>query len=267
MDLSIIFVNYKSRGLLRQCLKGLFSVSFTRPFEVILVDNDLQDGDSELLVQEFPQVRFISSPGNIGFGPANNIGIRAARGRFVVFLNPDIVILDDALDQLVRYLERRPDVGIVGPQLVNPDGTVQHSCYRFHEPLIPVYRRTPLGKTAVGKRALESFLMTDWDHKTERPVDWLLGACMMVRREVLERIGPFDEQFFLYFEDTDLCRRAWEQGVQVVYQPNIRMVHYHRRESADAPLLKSMLTRSTRIHITSWIRYLWKYKSKPLPRA
>ncbi len=265
MDLSIVILNYKTRGLVKMCLRGLLNVPTRFAREIIVVDNASYDGTPEMVAREFPQVRIIASETNTGFGGGNNVGIASATGRYVIIMNPDIVVLDDALDRLVTFMDQNPDVGFVGPRLSNPDGSVQYSCYRFPTPMTPVYRRTPLGRTARGKVALRDYLMTDWDHAETRDVDWLLGACIMMRREVLQKIGLFDDRFFLYFEDTDLCRRVWEAGYRVVYFPDSRIIHYHRRESSGSVF--SLFTNwIAREHVKSGIKYFLKYRGKPLPR-
>lgn len=247
------------------CLRGLHKFAPEKRHEIIVVDNASGDDTPEVVRREFPNVRVIVSPKNTGFGPGSNMGMREARGRYVLIMNPDIVIMDDALDRLVDYMDRNPDVGMVGPQLKNPDGSWQYSCYSFPNYMTPVYRRTPLGTTGRGRAALCSYLMEDWDHDTTREVDWLLGACLMMRKSMLEKIGFFDERFFLYFEDTDLCRRAWQAGYRVVYNPEVQITHYHRRESAGS-VTKLLTNWITREHLKSGVKYFWKYRGKPLPR-
>lgn len=265
MDYSIVLLNYKSKGLLRQCIKGILAVAHRRTYEIIVVDNASHDGTPEMIAKEFPEARCIVSPINSGFGPGNNIGIRGALGKYIVIMNPDVVVLDDGLDRLADYMDAHPRVGIMAPQLVNPDRSIQYSCYQFPTPMIPVYRRTPFGKLAAGKRAVRAYLMQDWDHASEREVDWVLGACMVMRREMLDQIGLFDDQFFLYFEDTDLARRAWGAGWRVVYNPAVQFVHYHKRESSGG-IIKALRNKVTRIHIQSGIKYFRKYWGELLPR-
>lgn len=265
MDLSIVILNYKTRGLVKTCVRGLLSVPTSYLREIIVVDNASRDGTPEMVAREFPSVRVIVSNSNTGFGGGNNAGIAVAQGRYIITMNPDIAVLDDALDRLVVFMDQNSDVGFVGPRLSNPDGSMQHSCYRFPTPMIPVYRRTLLGRLGEGQAALADYLMTDWDHAETRDVDWLLGACIMMRREVVEKIGVFDDRFFLYFEDTDLCRRAWEAGYRVVYHPEANIIHYHRRESAGS--ISSLFTNwITREHVKSGVKYFLKYRGKPLPR-
>ncbi len=247
------------------CLRGLLSLPSRHQREIIVVDNASADGTPEMVRQEFPSARCLALPKNIGFGPGNNAGLQASIGKYILIMNPDIVILDDALDRLIDFMETHPEVGLVGPQLRNPDGSIQFSCYHFPTPLIPLYRRTPLGHWAVGQKALAHYLMTDWDHQTIREVDWLLGAFLVARRSMIDQLGSFDERFFLYFEDADLCRRAWQSGWRVVYNPEMQVVHYHRRESAGS--IFSLLTNwIAREHLKSGLKYFLKYWGQPQPR-
>lgn len=261
MDLSIIILNYKSKGLVRQCVKTIGLYASKASCEIIVVDNDSRDGVGAMLAEKHPEVRFIQSPANIGYAAGNNLGIAAARGRYVVIMNPDITVMPGALDAMTAYMDAHQDVGVLGPKLVHPDGSIDASCYRFPDYAIPVYRRTPLGKLPSARRAVSSYLMEDYDHEETRDVDWLLGAVLMVRRTALEKVGPLDERYFLYFEDTDWCRRFWQAGWRVVYYTGTKMVHYHERLSAQGNWLTSPFRKSTRIHISSCIKYFIKWRS------
>lgn len=259
MDLSIVILNYKTKGLTQQCVKTIGLCAPHCEYEVIVVDNASGDGTGEMLAAKFPQVRFIASPTNVGFAAGNNHGIRAARGRYVMLMNPDITVRPGAIDAMLARMEADPTIGVLGPKLVKPDGALDPSCYRFPSIAIPVYRRTPLGRLPAGKKALSDYLMEEYDREQAADVDWLLGAVLMVRREALEAVGLLDERFFLYFEDTDWCRRFWEKGWRVVYMAGAKMVHYHERLSAQGSWLLSPFRRSTRIHIASWIKYFAKW--------
>ncbi len=259
MDLSIIILNYKTRGLLKQCLKGIGLFHLPFKFEIIVVDNHSNDGTETMMQQEFPDVTFIKSETNRGFAGGMNLGIRKAQGNYFLLLNTDIAILDNAIARLHTFMEQHQSVGIAGPKLLNPDGSVQLSCYRFPTFFIPLLRRTPIGKLPFAKRRLQQYLMLDFDHAIDRPVDWFVGACMIVRRSAFEKVGPMDERFFLYFEDVDWCRRFWEAGFDVYYIAHIELVHYHKRESAANPGLKGLFSYPTRIHTASWLKYFAKY--------
>ena len=218
------------------------------------------------LEREFPEVRYAAMDRNRGFGAAMNAGIAIARGTYVLVFNPDIVVSPGSLEALHAFMEAHPDVGIVGPKLLNPDGTLQYSCNRYHELMIPVYRRTPLGSLAFAQRAIDRFLMKDDSHVSTIDVDWLMGSSLFTRRAALTDAGVFDDGFFMYFEDTDLCRRFWERGWRVVYHPKVSMVHYHRRASNDGTLWSQLRSPLTWQHIRSAIRFFRKYAGKQNPR-
>ncbi|MBT4857524.1 glycosyltransferase family 2 protein [Candidatus Uhrbacteria bacterium] len=265
-DVSILIVHTFEKRLLRQTLKSIFRAAPQLNFEIIVIDNNPAEGLKGILTTEFPEVRHIPLKSNVGFGAAMNHGIRASSGRYVLVFNPDIVVTPGSLESLMEFMESRPDVGIVGPQLHNPDGTLQHSCYRFPTIKIPAYRRTFLGKTSVGKRSLADYLMLDDDHSQTMDVDSLIGAALFARRKMLEEVGLFDERFFMYYEDNDLCRRFWEHGYRVVYHPESTMTHYHRRASADGSFTQQLFSRFAWIQIHSALKFFWKYRNKPNPR-
>jgi GT2 family glycosyltransferase len=266
VDVSIIIVHTFEQRLVRQTLRSLRRAAPQLSYEVIIVDNRPFTGMHEILKSEFPEARYTAMPSNRGFGSAMNAGIKLASGKYILIFNPDIVVGVGSLEALFAYMEANPAVGIVGPRLNNPDGSLQHSCYRYHELLIPAYRRTPLGRLPFAKRAINNFLMVDANHDATQEVDWLMGSALFTRRTALDQAGPFDDRFFMYFEDTDLCRRFWQAGFKVIYHPAVSMVHYHRRASSDGSLLRQLLAPLTREHIKSALRYFLKYRGQSNPR-
>lgn len=265
MKLSIVILNYKTRGLLKQCLRGLEQLSFPFDREIIVVDNNSGDGSIEMMEEFFPDVIRIASAKNVGFAAGMNQGLKRAKGDFFLLLNTDIIILDDSIPRMVAYMEEHRDIGMMGPKLSNPDRSPQYSCMRFPKFYTPALRRTFLGKSSWSEKKLREYLMMDWDHNSIRNVDWVLGGAMLIRREAAEKVGPMDDNFFLYLEDTDYCRRFWENGLRVVYFPDTHIVHYHKRESALSPGVKGLMSYITRLHIKSFIKYLWKYRKKQEP--
>lgn len=263
---SFITVNYRMREYIRHLLTGFVDARIGFPFEYFLVDNASGDGVLDLVGERFPWATPVAAHGNIGFGAGNNCGIRRARGKYVMLLNPDLTILPSEIDRWVAWMEAHPDVGISGPRVVNPDGTDQDSCYRFPGLFTPLMRRTILGKTPWGRASNERYLMKEMDRAREQDVDWVLGAAMLIRREVFDRTGDFDPRFFMYFEDADLCRRAWEAGWRVTYTPEARMMHYHQRQSRTRYVWHTVTNRLTRIHIASGVKYFLKYCGKTNPR-
>jgi len=266
MDLSIVILTYKSKGLLRQCLKSIRLLNIKLNYEMIVVDNASGDGVGEMLTREFPEVRFIQSPRNGGFAAGNNLGFKQAKGKYIMIVNPDILILTNEIERMATYLENNPEIGLIGPKLLNPDGSTQHSSYYFPTFLIPFYRRTFLGSLPGFKKKVEKYLMADWDHNSNREVDWLLGACLMIRKSAMDRVGYLDERFFMFFEDVDYCRRFWEAGYKVVYFAEAEVVHYHQRPSAGSWWIFGLFNRVTREHIKSWLKYFAKYAGAANPR-
>lgn len=262
VDISIIILNYKSKGFALNCVKSILEADFGGlKYEIIVVDNNSQDAIGEILAWQYPEVKFIQNKKNSGMGAGNNTGLREARGDYIVVMNPDTLAFKDTFAKLFDYMEANKEAGVVGPQQLNPDKTIQDSCYRWHKLFTPIYRRTPLEKLKFAQKDLGRFLMRDFDHKSEREVDWLLGSFLFIRRKALDEVGLFDERFFLYFEDTDLCWRFWQRGWKVIYYPKAQIIHNHSRASAQAPWYKFFWNRAAREHVVSWIKYLVKWKS------
>ena len=259
MDLSLIILNYQSMHMVREQLRVLAGCSFPFSTEIIVVDNASGDHQGEGLRRGFPQARFLMLARNQGMGGGNNRGLEAAHGTYALILNPDIVVFPEAIEHLYGYMHAHPRAGMCGPKLLNPDGTLQESCFRFPRWITPLSRRTKFAMLPWGRRELDRFLMRDWDHAAARPVDWLLGGALMVRREAFEKVGMFDERFFLFFEETDWCRRFWQHGWEVVYVPEAVMVHYPHRLSSGKGM-SVLFSRMAWIHIASWAKYFCKWR-------
>jgi len=255
MEISIIINNYKTRGLLKQCLKGIYLYPPSVEFEVIVVDNNSQDGSVALVQELFPQVKLIEAKDNLGHHKGNNLGIKHSRGKYIFILNTDIAFLDNSIDKIYQFMESHPEAALVGPKLKNPDGSVQASCMRFPDKLVPIYRRTFLGQLPFAEKKIADYLMTDFDHGQTRTVDWILGACIMVRRTVLDKIGLMDEDLFLYFGDIAWCKKSWQAGYKVYYFVDANIIHYHKRESAQSGIWSKIFW----LHIFDWFKYLKKY--------
>jgi GT2 family glycosyltransferase/lipopolysaccharide/colanic/teichoic acid biosynthesis glycosyltransferase len=254
MDVSIIIVTHNSRSPVEACLDSLECHPPSGDYEVLVVDNASSDGTPEMIAERFTSVRLVANDENRGYSRGVNQGIRASTGRLLLIINPDIVVREGSIDRIVEFVERTPDAGIAGSKLVYPDGRLQYSCRRFYNLRVLLLRRTPLGKIFPKAEALKKHLMMDYDHATSRAVDWLLGACMLVRREAIERVGSMDERFFLYFEDIDWCYRMKNHGWSVYYVPDSVMVHSYERSSA-----KSVFRKPFVIHLLSMLRYVEKW--------
>ncbi len=266
MKVTFITVGYHTPHLLRQLFRGVEAAEFSFPHEYLLVNNAPGDGTSEYIRQRFPWVKVIDAPGNVGFGRANNLAAREATGEYLMLLNPDITVFKGQMETLLEEADRVPSAGIFGPKLLNPDRSVQRWFYRFPSPGVPIYRRTPLGKTKRGNRVLDRYFMKDQNPDESMEVDGFFGSALLVRRNVFEELGGFDERFFMYFEDIDLCRRTWEKGWRIQYVPSSMFVHYHQRSSDVRNPIQILRNRLAREHIKSGVRYFWKYRNSPHPR-
>lgn len=265
MILSLIILNYKSEGLVRYCLKNIIKADISFDYEIIVVDNASPSAGVQNLKTEFPTVKFIELNSNRGFSAGNNEGIKIANGKYIAVVNPDIVISKGSVEKLVEFMDNNPDVGCCGPKLLNPDGSVQNSCLRFPAGLMPLYRRSPLGKTKKAQKYLKQYLMLDFDHNSNIPVDWLFGAFILAKKSAIEKVGMLDEGYFLYIGDTDWCRMFWENGYKVYYVADSKMIHYHHRESAANPGLSGIFNYVTRVHVKDFIHYAKKFRGKKLP--
>jgi GT2 family glycosyltransferase len=266
-DIAVVTVNYKMKDYIREALTSLFSDMKNTPFSVlpVVVDNGSGDGVGKMLAEEFPGTLFLQNGKNIGFGAANNNAVRAVRAKYYLFLNPDSKFTEPGtLSRLHRFMEENPAVGMCAPRLVNPqDGTLQLSCCRFPTVMTPFYRRTALGQLESKARQVNKFLMRDWEHDRRRMVDWVIGSAMFVRASAVEKVGLFDERFFMYFEDTDWCRRFWLNHLPIYYLPEISLAHEHRRSSAEQSVWSGFFkNKTTRYHVLSWMKYIVKYRLK-----
>jgi N-acetylglucosaminyl-diphospho-decaprenol L-rhamnosyltransferase len=256
IDVSIIIVSYNTKDFIDACLRALAERERGVTMEVIVVDNASHDGSVEIIRKSYPDVRLVENTANLGYAKAVNQGMACARGRYFLVLNPDVEVTEGAVGSLAAFMDGNPSVGLAGAKLVYPDGTLQMSCRTFYTLRTVLLRRTPLGKIFPDARVVRDHLMVDWDHASEREVDWVLGACMMVRREAYESLGGMDERFFLYLEDVDWCYRMKKHGWTVYYVPSAVMRHHHRRESA-----KLIPDRQLVAHLFSTFRFLDKWNS------
>ncbi|MFO0704371.1 MAG: glycosyltransferase family 2 protein [Candidatus Andersenbacteria bacterium] len=258
MRISTVIVNYKTPELLRECLRSLAQHA-PQARDIIVVDNASKDETIALLAREFPQVRRIASRTNAGFAKAVNWGITNAREPYILILNPDVIVSAGSVQRLYQELETAPDIALIAPKLQYPDGSLQYSCCRFQTPTYIVAHRSWLGSTSFGQRLINHVRMVDYDHKTPRDVDWVIGGCMLVRRSAIEEVGLMDERYWLYIEDMDWCRAFWQAGWRVRYDPRAVMTHHYRRQSAKAHGVRGLLTPLGRAHFISGAKYFVKH--------
>ncbi|MBU0609568.1 MAG: glycosyltransferase family 2 protein [Armatimonadetes bacterium] len=234
IELSVIIVSWNVRRDLEVCLQSLHDNS-EASHEVIVVDNASLD-DTLAMLQQRPEVRVIANEDNRGFAAANNQGLAVARGAWLLLLNPDTVVPPGALRELLDFAHAHPEAGVIGPRLLNPDGSLQYSCRSFPTITAGMFRHTFLGRLFPRVRSMRDYLMCDWAHDTVREVDWLSGAAMLIRREAFEQIGGLDERFYWGSEDVDYCYRMHQAGWQVVYTPTPSITHAIGRSTDQVQL-------------------------------
>ena len=224
-DVSVVIVSWNVRDLLQQTLETLYRESRHVSFETVVVDNGSTDGSVELVRESWKRVRLISLPENRGFAVGNNIGFKEARGRYILLLNSDTIVLPTTLPGMVSFLDKHPEVGCVGARHLNPDGTLQRSIDNFPSLLNDFLSYSELHRLSV----LQPFLRRrfPWwsDHDQVRDVDWVNGACMMVRSEVIAQLGGLDEGYFIYAEEIDWCYRMIQAGWRVSFTPEAEIIH------------------------------------------
>ncbi len=250
-DLSILIVSWNVRALLLACLDALpQAVGDEFSYEVIVVDNASTDGTVDAVRQTLPHVRIIANKENRGFTGGNNQALAAARGRYLLFLNPDTRPLPGSIAELIRYLEAHPQVGIVGPRLWYGDGRPQPNRRRFPTLLTLFTESTIIEHYLPRLPIFARFKMADRPDDRVQEVDWLVGAAMLARREVYEQIGPLDEGFFMYSEELDWCRRARAAGWRVVYDPAAEIIHYEGQSSQQVVARRDIAFFSSRVRYT-----------------
>lgn len=272
MELSVVVTHYRNPELLKECLNSIKVNTDLTDYELIVADSETEERTTLMLKNDFPEVKHLKNEKNTGFSRLVYQGFENSRGDYVLFLNGDIVMKKNSIDKLLEFIKSQPEAGMVGPKLLNFNGTAQPSCFRFYSPFTILYRRTPLGKLGFAKKHLDRFLLKDKDLSKIQEVDWIMGSAMMTRRSAIEKVGPIDTRFISYFEDVDWCRRFWENGYKVLYYPEVEMYHFHGKFSAtNKGVLQAFFGKFGRqnravVHISSAIKYFWKYRGKSLPK-
>ncbi len=256
-DCTIGILTWNSKELLKGCLDSIFNEKISHAFQVIVIDNNSEDGTKELVRKNYPSVLLIENSRNLGVSPARNQIIEAANGRYIIFLDVDTLVKAGSIDILTESMDSNPDVAIGGPKLVYEDGSLQLSCRPFPSLLNIAIEGTFLRQYFPNNRYVKEYTMEDWDHSETREVDWMYGASLIVRKESLESIGGFDERFFYLYEDIDICFRAKKLGMKVAYFPQAVVVHFLRRERKK--LFHGMICS----HIKSICLYLLKVNCEP----
>lgn len=236
IDLSIIIVSWNAKNFLDECLQSIYRNAPQHTFETIVVDNASNDGAPDLVVNKYPQAILIRNLENLGFAKANNIGIARSTGKYACLINSDATVLDDCLDRMCLYMDEHSDIAVLGPKVLNPDGSLQPNCREFPTFWKNMCRTLAIDKLFPTSKMFGGYYMMNWSHDTTQEVDYLSGCFMMIRRSAIDQVGLFDENFFFYAEDKDWCKRFWKAGWKVVYFPEAHATHYLAGSSDKDPV-------------------------------
>ncbi len=249
MDLSIIILAWNSKDFLQRCLDSISARDIE--YEIIVIDNASSDDTIQMIEKEYPDVTFIKNDKNMGL-PARNQGLSVAKGKYILLLDVDTIVQPDSIDTLVSYLDRNPDIGLVAARLTDKDGTLQYTCHKFPTVISKILRRTQFNWA---KKFIYKVEYRNWDHNTIREVDYVTGACQMIRREAYSKVGPIDSNIIYGPEDVDYCLRVWQSGYKVVYNPNAVIIHAERRITT-----KSWFTKTTWDHVKGLTYFFLKHR-------
>jgi GT2 family glycosyltransferase len=226
MDVSIIIINWNTKDLLRDCLDSVIEQTSKVDYEIIVVDNNSTDDSVQMVKNDFKQVILIENPDNRGFAAANNQAMKIAKGRYVLLLNSDTVVLDKAIEKTIEFSAKNPKVAATGCKVLNPDGSLQRTCFMFPSVLNMFLSSTYLYKLFPKSRFFGREQMTWWDRDDAREVDVVTGCFMLVRKDAIENVGLMDEDYFMYGEETDWCFRFKKNGWKNMFTPVGQIIHY-----------------------------------------
>ena len=232
MKLSIIIVSWNTCELTLKCVKSVFKYLENINFNIYIVDNNSSDNTVvELEKLNYKNLYIIKNKNNLGFAKANNQAIKQATGDFILLLNPDTEFIDDSIIKLIDFAETDSKIGIVGPKLLNSDKTLQRSCRRFPKLIDQIFIQLKFYNFFPNKiSAIKKYFMLDFDHNEIREVDQIMGAAMLIKRQVFDNIGFLDEKFWLVFEEVDFCKRAKDAGYKIYFYPDCQIIH-HKEQS------------------------------------
>ena len=250
-DVSTIIVSYNTEILLSQCLISLFKETMDLSMEVIVVDNASSDNTCHIVRNHFPTVKLIINKENYGYAKANNIGIRASLGHYILLLNPDTVIVDKSIQRMVRFLDNNPEIGACGSRLFYPNGKYQRSAWPLPKMMSSLYEYSNLFNRIP---ILAHFLIPDWFDRPNqtRPVGYCTAACLLVAQRCIEEVGLMDENFFLYSEEVDWCNRMWKLNWQVFYLSESRVIHYDGGSQSDNLKRNKRMMRAQLQYLCKW---------------
>ena len=255
-EISIITVTMNHLPYVKEMLASLYSIGMPSvSFETILVDNCSSDGTIDYVQQNYPAVKIIKNQQKYGFAQNNNIGVKKATGKYILILNPDIILTSGAIDKLYKYATKHPSCGIVAPKLQNRDCSLQYSVRRFPSLKILLNRALTKGNDKSENRNVQTYLLKNLPMDSPTEVDWCMGAAFLISHSLYNELKGFDENFFLYVEDMDICYRCWKRNKKVIYYPLSEMIHVHQRSSQH-------FNKKTVIHLKSFFYFFRKNRFK-----
>src|SRR3984957_4127518 len=257
MDISIVIVGWNARHYLELCLESLADAPARRTVEILVVDNASTDGSAEMIEARFPGVKLIRSPENLGFAKGNNVAIRQCQGRYIALVNPDVIVLPGCLDAMAEFLDQNPKVGNVGPRVFNPDMTQQSTCRRFPTLWNNFCSTSRLESIFKGSRFFAGEHMFYFPHDRTLAVNVIVGCFSMIRREAFDQVGLLDEGLFMYGDDVDWCRRAWNSGWECVFYPGGRAIHDRGKTTAPFPVRFAIAQQRSVLHYWKKHHSMW----------
>lgn len=263
MELSIIITHHRNIDLLRQCLESFQEEIEDIEAEIVVVCSEYKPEKLASLRQDFPSVIFLPFAQNIYHVRSVNKGLEGAKGDFIFIINDDVVARPGSLKLMVDFFQKNPAIGLLGPKLLNPDSSWQKSCFRFYTPATIICRRTFLGGTKPCRKIIGRFFYEDknLENGNGAEVDWIRGAAMLTRKELIKKVGLLDEGFWHYFGDVDWCRRFWQNGYRVVFYPKAVFYHYHEKSSGGG-VFNLLINKMARMHLGEGIKYFRKWKKQ-----
>ena len=256
-DVSIVIITWKMKQLLEVVLNTIKEFTIDLNYELILIDNNSQDGTSEMIKEHHSEAVLIENSKNMGVAPARNQGLKIAKGKYILILDADMELVENTIKKLYDFMENNPDCGLVGSKLVDTKRQLQFSCKKFPTATSLILRRLEHFDFSKNSETYKKHIMSDWDHKEIREVDYVIGACQFFRRDVIGRIGYYDEHIFYGPEDLDFCLRVWRAGWKVVYNPETFIIHHEQRITK-----KKLFSSITFKHIKGIFYIFRKYNGK-----
>jgi len=255
IDISIVIVSWNVANLLQKCLYSIYQNSADLSLEIFVVDNASSDNTIKMIKDSFPEVELIENKKNFGFARANNQAIKKARGEYILLLNPDTEILNDNLKKSFQFMRVNQECGVMGPKMYFADQNLQPSVRKFPTfwPIFLMLIKAP--KFFNQLKSIDNYLCVDFDYSKKQEVDQVMGAFMMISKKVLDRIGLLDERFFIWFEEVDLCKRIWDGGYKVIYNPEIEIIHHGGKSFSQQGIVTKQFT-----FFKSALKYFLKHK-------